>query len=65
MPSGSLPAAAIAPAQGLGADALSALGNLGYRRIEAQPAIERVLERLGDKASLDAVIRESLRELAR
>ena len=47
------------------ADALSALANLGYRRPEAQPAVERVLSRLGPDAALDAVIREALRELAR
>jgi Holliday junction DNA helicase RuvA len=52
-----------APA-GVAADALSALVNLGYRRPEAQPAVARVVERLGDTAPLDAVIRESLRELA-
>ena len=45
-------------------DALSALTNLGYRRPEAQPAVARVLERLGDAAPLDAVIRESLKEMA-
>ena len=45
-------------------DALSALVNLGYRRPEAQPAVARVVERLGDDAGLDAVIRESLKELA-
>ena len=46
-------------------DAISALGNLGYRRIEAQPVVDRVAGRLGDTATLDALIRESLRELAR
>ena len=46
-------------------DALSALINLGYRRAEAQAAIGRVVERLGDGAALDGVIRDSLRELAR
>ena len=44
-------------------DAVSALVNLGYRRPEAQPAIARVIERLGDTAPLDAVIREALKEL--
>ena len=44
---------------------LSALVNLGYRRPEAQPAVVRVIERLGDAAPLDAVIRDSLKELAR
>jgi holliday junction DNA helicase RuvA len=45
-------------------DALSALVNLGYRRPEAQQTVARVLERLGEAASLDALIRDSLRELA-
>ncbi len=46
-------------------DALSALANLGYRRAEAQPAVERVIARLGAEAGVDAVLREALRELAR
>jgi Holliday junction DNA helicase RuvA len=46
------------------ADALSALANLGYRRAEAQPAVERVLARLGEAAPLGQLIRESLQELA-
>lgn len=46
-------------------DALSALVNLGYRRQEAQPAVTRVAERLGDAATLDSLIRDSLKELAR
>lgn len=45
-------------------DALSALVNLGYRRAEALPVLTRVQERLGDGAALDALIRDSLRELA-
>jgi Holliday junction DNA helicase RuvA len=44
--------------------AVSALTNLGYRRPEAQPVVARVVERLGDAAPVDAVIRESLKELA-
>jgi Holliday junction DNA helicase RuvA len=59
-------AAPIAPlAAGAEADALSALLNLGYRRQEAHAAIGRVAERLGERAALDALIRESLKELAR
>jgi Holliday junction DNA helicase RuvA len=50
---------------GIAEDALSALINLGYRRPEAQPAVTRVFERLGDTATLDALIRDSLKELAR
>lgn len=53
------------PVGGVAADALSALVNLGYRRAEAQAAIGAALERLGDGASLDAVIRDGLKELAR
>jgi Holliday junction DNA helicase RuvA len=49
---------------GVEADALSALANLGYRRVEAAPAVARVAGRLGEGASLDAVLRESLKELA-
>ncbi len=50
---------------GVADDALSALVNLGYRRAEAQPAIMRVVARLGEDAALDAIIRDSLKELAR
>lgn len=53
-----------APAGGVESDALSALLNLGYRRPEAQAAIARVLGRQ-EGAALDAVIRDSLKELAR
>jgi Holliday junction DNA helicase RuvA len=49
---------------GVGSDALSALTNLGYRRGEAQIAVDRVIARLGEDAALDTVLRESLRELA-
>jgi len=49
---------------GVAEDALSALVNLGYRRPEAQPAVVRVIERLGEGAALDVVIRDALRELA-
>jgi Holliday junction DNA helicase RuvA len=65
MPVGTtLPAAAGAPLGGVVADALSALANLGYRRAEALPAVERAIAAIGD-GSLDAVLRASLRELAR
>jgi Holliday junction DNA helicase RuvA len=53
------------PVAGVEADALSAMVNLGYRRAEAQAAIAKVLERLGESAPLDAVIRDGLKELAR
>jgi len=54
------PIAAATPAD----DALSALVNLGYRRPEAQQTVARVLDRLGEKATLDSLIRDSLKELA-
>ncbi len=50
---------------GVEADALAALSGLGFRRLEAAPVVTRVIERLGEAAGLDAVIRDSLRELAR
>jgi holliday junction DNA helicase RuvA len=49
---------------GVAEDAISALVNLGYRRPEAQPVVTRVLERLGGEAVLNALIRDSLKELA-
>lgn len=65
MPAGEGMGVAPVVAGGLAADALSALANLGYRRVEAEPVVERVMSRLGEPAELDAIIRESLRELAR
>jgi len=46
-------------------DAVSALVNLGYRRVEAFGAVARVAQRLGPEAQLDTVIRAGLQELAR
>jgi Holliday junction DNA helicase RuvA len=46
-------------------DAVSALVNLGYKRVEAFGAVARVTQRLGAEAPLDAVIRAGLQELAR
>lgn len=46
-------------------DALSALVNLGYPRMEAFGALNSVRARLGDKAELDALIRAALGELSR
>jgi Holliday junction DNA helicase RuvA len=54
-----------APAGGAPDDAVSALVNLGYRRPEAQTAVTRAADRLGETATLDALIREALREIAR
>ena len=62
----SSPGIVLAPPRppGVADDALSALVNLGYRRPEAQSVVARVIERLGEGAALDAVIRDALRELA-
>ena len=53
------------PAGSINEDAVSALVNLGYKRVEAFGAVARVTHRLGDEAKLDAVIRAGLQELAR
>ncbi|MBV9736164.1 MAG: Holliday junction branch migration protein RuvA [Acidisphaera sp.] len=63
MPSG--PALPTPQPGGVAADALSALMNLGYRRPEISSAVARAMERLAQGAKLDAVIRESLKELGR
>ena len=58
----------IAPAAAPGGvldDALSALLNLGYRRPEAQAALNRAAAKLGDDADVAALIPAALRELAR
>jgi Holliday junction DNA helicase RuvA len=57
-------AAPVGRPAGVAEDAVSALTNLGYRRPEVQPVVARVVERLGDGAALDAVIREALKDLA-
>jgi Holliday junction DNA helicase RuvA len=50
---------------GAEADAVSALVNLGWKQPQAAGAIARVAKRLGDAATLDALIREGLKEMAR
>jgi Holliday junction DNA helicase RuvA len=64
MPTGT-PALPVTTPTGIAADAFSALANLGYRRAEAAPVVARVLEAAGEAATLDAVLRACLRELAR
>ena len=59
-------AEAASPAAGsVNEDAVSALVNLGYKRVEAFGAVARVTQRLGAEARLDAVIRAALQELTR
>lgn len=64
MPGGATTTAGFAP-KGTMADALSALTNLGYRRAEAEAALERAGEEHGADASLDVLIRAGLKALAK
>ena len=50
---------------GAASDAISALVNLGYRQAEAFTAIAQVAQDMGAKATVDALIRAGLKELAR
>jgi holliday junction DNA helicase RuvA len=59
------PGAAVPAAASINEDAVSALVNLGYRRVEAFGAVARVSQRLGEGAALDAIIKAGLQELAR
>ncbi|MFZ4407084.1 MAG: Holliday junction branch migration protein RuvA [Paracraurococcus sp.] len=61
---GGVPVAAAA-LPGAAADAVSALVNLGWKRPEAQAAVNRARARIGEEAGLEALIRDSLKELAR
>ena len=57
-------ATVIAP-RGPEADAVAALGKLGYSQGVAAEAIARAARDLGDDAALDALIREALRAMGR
>ena len=57
--------ASAAPPAGAAADAVSALMNLGWKRPEAQAAVNRAQSRLGEGVAIEALIRDSLKELAR
>jgi Holliday junction DNA helicase RuvA len=59
-----LPGAAGVELAGAAGDAVSALVNLGYGRSEAHAAVSRAAATLGDDATLDALIRTGLQELA-
>ena len=58
------PATVAAPA-GAGADAVSALLNLGFRPAEAASAVAKAQDELGEAATLDALVRLALRKAAR
>lgn len=53
------------PSAGHGADALSALQNLGFKPAEASSAVNAAQEELGEDASLDALVRLALRKAAK
>ena len=57
--------AAPAPRAGVAADAMSALGNLGFKPAEASAAVSAAEGELGADASLDALVRLALRKAAR
>jgi len=59
------PGAAPAPKGGAAADALSALANLGFRPAEANSAVAAAVAKLGEGASLDALVRLALRKAAK
>ncbi len=64
MPGGGTAAIVFAP-KGAMTDALSALTNLGYRRAEAEAALERAGVEHGPDAALDVLIRAGLKALAK
>ncbi len=53
-----------APRDNTGAEAVSALVNLGYGRTEAFTAVSQAARKLGDGAALEDLIRDGLAELA-
>lgn len=66
MPGGGASALPVSPAsRGALGDALSALVNLGYRRLEAEQALAKAVEAHGDQAELDVLIRAGLKALAK
>ncbi len=54
-----------AAAPGAAADAVSALTNLGYRRVDAFSAVASAARTLGAEVEVEALIRGSLKELGR
>ncbi|MET0248683.1 MAG: Holliday junction branch migration protein RuvA [Sphingobium sp.] len=66
-PAGSAVAAGTvtAPVGSYGADALSALQNLGFRPAEASAAVAAAEAEMGDDATLDALVRLALRKAAK
>lgn len=59
------PGLAPTPRAGVAADALSALGNLGFKPAEASAAVNAAQDELGDDTSLDALVRLALKKAAK
>ena len=57
--------AAPVPRGGAAADALSALGNLGFKPAEASAAVNAAQDELGPDATLDALVRLALKKAAK
>ena len=57
--------AAPAPRAGAAADAISALGNLGFKPAEASAAVNAAQDELGPDASLDTLVRLALRKASK
>jgi Holliday junction DNA helicase RuvA len=57
--------APVLAAAGFGADAVSALQNLGFRPAEASAAVAKAEAELGAEATLDALVRLALKKAAR
>jgi Holliday junction DNA helicase RuvA len=53
------------PRAGAAADAVSALGNLGFKPAEASAAVAAAQDDLGPDAELDALVRLALRKAAK
>lgn len=58
-------AAAPVASKGMGADAVSALLNLGFRPADASGAVAKAEAELGPEATLDALVRLALKKIAR
>ena len=54
-----------APRAGAAADALSALGNLGFKPADASAAVNAAQDELGPEAGLDALVRLALRKASK
>jgi Holliday junction DNA helicase RuvA len=54
---------AVAPTGGVAGDVVSALGNLGYKSAQAEEAVTKAKEAIGDECGFEELFKESLRAL--